>query len=339
MVVLKADAYGHGAVRVAHTVLAHGARWLGVACLSEAVVLRQAGVDAPILVLGYLPQWQARPALLHGIACTVFSEEMAHALSSAAQDLRTTAHAHLKVDTGMGRLGLFPDDVLSFLERVGDLPGLEWQGILTHFSAADDADEDAYTEEQIGRFDALLEELEAAGHSFPLVHAANSAALSRFRRSRYNLVRPGILLYGLAPSPKAPLPERFRPALRFKTVVAQVKAFPPGSSISYGRSYRTEGERRIAVLPVGYADGFRRGPQHWGEVLVRGQRAPIVGRVCMDYSMVDVTHIEGVRPGDEVVLIGQQGEDEITAEEVARRMGTINYEVVSQLLARVPRLI
>jgi len=339
MVVLKADAYGHGAVRIAHTVLAHGAHHLGVACLSEAVALRQAGVEAPILVLGYLPPWQARPALLHNATCTAFSEEMVQAFSSAARDLRSTARLHLKVDTGMGRLGLFPEEVLPFMQKVGRLPGIVWEGLFTHFPAADDPAEDAYSQEQIGRLTALLDQLETAGFSFPLVHAANSAALFRLEASRFNLVRPGIALYGLAPGPETPLPPGFRPALRFKTVVAQVKEFPSDSSISYGRAYHTSGHQRIAALPVGYADGFRRAPRHWGEVLVRGQRAPIVGRVCMDYTMVDVTHIEGIRPGDEVVLIGRQGEDEITVDEVAARLGTINYEVVSQILARVPRLV
>lgn len=339
MVVLKADAYGHGAVRIAHTVLAHGARRLAVACLSEAVALRQAGVDAPILIPGYVPPWQARAAVLHDVTCAVFAEETVQALSAAALDLRATARLHLKVDTGMGRLGLFPADVLPFMRKVGRLPGIAWEGILSHFSVADDPAEDAYTEEQLRQFAALLGSLEAAGFTFPLVHAANSAGLLRFPSSRFNLVRPGISLYGLAPGPLTPLPEGFRPALRFKTTVAQVKTFPPEASISYGRGYRTSGEQRIAVLPVGYADGFRRAPRNWGEVLVRGHRAPIVGRVCMDYTMIDVTPIPGVRPGDEVVLIGRQGNQEITVEEVAERLGTINYEVVSQILARVPRLV
>jgi alanine racemase len=339
MVVLKADAYGHGAVRIAHTVLAHGATRLAVACLSEAVLLRQAGIDAPILIPGYVPPWQARAAILNDVTCAVFSEDVVQALSTAALDLRATARLHLKVDTGMGRLGLFPAEVLAFMQKVGHLPGVVWEGILTHFPVADDPAEDTYTEEQVQQFLDLLDELEAAGFIFPLIHAANSAGLVRFPSARFNLVRPGIALYGLAPGRGTPLPEGFRPALRFKTTVAQVKTFPPGASISYGRTYRTTGEQRIAVLPVGYADGFRRAPRHWGEVLVRGRRAPIVGQVCMDYTMVDVTPIPGVRPGDEVVLIGQQGDEELTVEEVAERLGTINYEVVSQILARVPRLV
>ncbi len=339
MVVLKADAYGHGAVRIAHTVLAHGARRLAVACLSEAVALREAGIEAPILIPGYIAPWQARAAVLHNVTCAAFSEEVVQALSTAAQDLRASARLHLKVDTGMGRLGLFPHEVQPFLQKVGHLPGLVWEGIFTHFSVADDPSEDGYTAAQVRQFQQLLQELEEAGFRFPLVHAANSAGLLRFPAARFNLVRPGIALYGLAPGPGTPLPDSFRPALRFKTTVAQVKEFPAGASISYGRAYRTTAAQRIAVLPVGYADGFRRAPRHWGQVLVRGRRAPIVGRVCMDYTMVDVTDIPGVRAGDEVVLIGRQGDEEITVEEVAERLGTINYEVVSQLLARVPRLV
>lgn len=339
MVVLKADAYGHGAVRIAHTVLAHGARRLAVACLSEAVALREAGIEAPILIPGYVAPWQARAAVLHNVTCAAFSEEVVQALSAAAQDLRSSARLHLKVDTGMGRLGLFPHEARPFLQKVGHLPGLIWEGIFTHFSVADDPSEDDYTAAQVQSFLELLRELQEAGFRFPLIHAANSAGLLRFPAARFNLVRPGIALYGLAPGPGAPLPASFRPALRFKTTVAQVKEFPPGASISYGRAYRTTAAQRIAVLPVGYADGFRRAPRHWGQVLVRGRRAPIVGRVCMDYTMVDVTDIPGVRAGDEVVLIGRQGEEEITVEEVAERLGTINYEVVSQLLARVPRLV
>ena len=171
-----------------------------------------------------------------------------------------------------------------------------------------------------------------------MIHAANSAALLTVPEARFDMVRLGIALYGLAPSPDTPLPAGFRPALSFKTRVAQVKSLPPGSAVSYGNTYRTQGEETIAVIPVGYADGFRRAPAHWGHVLVRGQRAPIVGRVCMDQTMIDVTHIPGVRQGDEVVLIGRQGDESITVEQVAERLGTINYEVVSEILARVPRI-
>lgn len=337
MAVLKADAYGHGAVRVARTVLNHGVSYLGVACLGEAEVLREAGIQAPILVLGYTPAWQAREAILANTAVTLFSEDVARAFSRASQELNRPVTVHVKVDTGMGRLGLLPHEVVPFVEFLSGLPGLVLEGIFTHFSTADSADK-RYTYHQIEVFRRVLAELEERGYRFPLVHAANSPATLSVPESHFNMVRVGIAIYGLAPSPETPLPPGFRPALSFKTQVAQVKELPPGSYVSYGNTYRTQGYERIAVIPVGYADGFRRGPAHWGEVLVKGRRAPIVGRVCMDQTMINVTHIPDVRQGDEVVLIGRQGSEEITVDEVARRLGTINYEVVSEILARVPRV-
>jgi alanine racemase len=337
MAVLKADGYGHGAVRVAHTALNNGARMLGVACLGEAVALRRAGIDAPILILGYTPAWQARETIREGIAATAFDLETMRAFSRAAGELGRTAFVHVKVDTGMGRLGLCPEDVLPVLRQAVSLPDLIVEGIFTHFSVADDADK-AYTYLQLCRFRSVLSQLEGAGIDVPIVHAANSAATLTVPEARFGMVRVGIALYGLAPSRDVQLPPGFQQALAFKTRIAQVKLLPPGSFVSYGNTYQTHGYERIAVIPVGYADGFRRAPSHWGEVLVRGQRAPIVGRVCMDQTMVDVTHIPEAQQGDEVVLIGRQGEDEITVEEVASCLGTINYEVISEILARVPRV-
>lgn len=338
MAVLKADAYGHGAARIAHTALHNGASWLGVACLGEALELRRAGIGAPILALGYTPPWQAREAVLADAVTTLFSREVAQALSRAAVDVGRTARAHIKVDTGMGRLGLLPDEVAPFVREVVALPGLEVEGIFTHMAAADE-DDPAYTLWQLERFEGVLAALRAEGLLPPRVHAANSAATLRFPQSHYTMVRVGLAIYGLNPSRHVLAPEGFSPALRFACQVAQVKELPADSYVSYGCTFRTERPSRIAVIPVGYADGFRRAPTHWGHVLVRGQRAPIVGRVCMDQTMIDVTDIPGVRPGDEVVLIGAQGADAITVDEVAERLGTINYEVVSEILARVPRVV
>ena len=364
MISLKADAYGHGAIQVAQTALHNGASWLGVACLSEGVALRQAGIAAPILILGFTPAWQARDALRHDLTATIFDAEVAQAFSRAALALDRQARVHIKIDTGMGRLGIFHRDAAAFVASLIGLPGLVVEGIFTHLSVADGASEweVAYTAEQLAAFDGVLADLRAAGIDIPLVHALNSAGLlqagvrdqgsgvrnqesgAREKASTFNvqpatcnLVRTGIAVYGLDPSPQVRCPPDFRPALAWKTQIAQVKELPPGSHVGYGAAYRTESQERIAVIPVGYADGFRRAPEHWGEVLVRGQRAPIVGRVCMDQTMVDVTRIPGVRIGDEVVLIGAQGADRITAEEVANRLGTINYEVVSAILPRVPR--
>ncbi len=338
LAVLKADAYGHGALTVARTAFNNGASYGGVASVNEAIKLREGGVDAPLLVLGYTPAWLARDALLHDVTLTLYDTELAWAFSRAAIDLRRIAHVHIKVDTGMGRLGLLPDQVVPFVAEIRDLPNLDLEGIFTHFSIADDEDL-SYTRYQLARFERVLEQLEAIGVTFRRVHCANSAGLLRLPQARFNMVRLGLAMYGLQPSPYVPLPPGFRPALTWHTTVAQVKRLPPGSYVSYGNTYRTAGEETIAVIPVGYADGFRRAPTRWQAVLVRGQRAPIVGRVCMDQTMINVSHIPNVRVGDEVVLIGPQGDDEITAEEVADWLGTINYEVVSEILARVPRVV
>jgi len=259
--------------------------------------------------------------------------------------LESEVPVHVKVDTGMGRLGLLPGQAVDFVREITDLPGLIIEGVFTHLAVADMPDARGvvgwgheYTLGQLASFQRVLEDFEDEGIQTRYVHAANSAAVFAFPESHFNMVRPGIAIYGLNPSPDVPCPAGFEPALSFKTQVAQVKELPPGSYVSYGCAYQTTGETRVAVIPVGYADGFRRGPRNWGEVLVKGQRAPVVGRVCMDQTMIDVTDIADVREGDEVVLIGEQGGDRIGVGEVAEWLGTINYEVVSEILARVPRV-
>jgi Alr-MurF fusion protein len=337
---LKADAYGHGALKVARTVLHNGASMLGVATVSEAAPLREAGIHAPILVFGYVPHWQMREAVHLGLTITLYSIESAQALSRAAQALRQTVRVHVKVDTGMGRLGIRAEhiaEVLKLIHGIIHLRGLELEGIFTHFAMADTHDQ-THARMQLTRFQGILQVIEEEHIRPPLVHAANSAAILSLPESHFDMVRPGIALYGLDPSPEVRLPVGFRPALSFKTQVAQVKVIPEGESISYGCSYTTDRPTCVAILPVGYADGFRRGPTNWGSVLVHGQEAPLLGRVCMDQCIVDVSHISQVRVGDEVVLIGRQGEVSLTAEQVAQRLGTINYEVVSEILARVPRV-
>jgi len=338
MAVLKADAYGHGAARVARTALNNGATWVGVACLGEAIDLRETGISAPILSLGYTPPWQAREAVRYDVSTTLYSLDLATALSRAAADLGRPARVHVKVDTGMGRLGLWPDEVPSFVRATRALPGLTVEGLFTHFATADAADL-SYTREQLAAFRGVIAALRAQDLLPPLVHAANSAAALRVPESRLNMIRPGIAIMGLNPSAEAPLPSGFRAALSFKCALAQVKDLPPGAPVGYGCTWRAQRPSRIGVIPVGYADGFRRAPANWGEVLVRGRRAPLVGSVCMDQSMIDVTDVPDARAGDEVVLIGSQGEDAITADEVAARLGTISYEVVSAILARVPRIV
>lgn len=340
LVSLKADAYGHGALRVARVALRNGAEWLGVATVSEARPLREAGVEAPILVFGYIPPWQAREAARLDLRATVFDLDSARALAQAAREQGRTARAHVKIDTGMARLGLRTEDIpgiVAFVRELRAIPGLEVEGVFTHFATADSLDQ-SYARRQLDRFQATLAALAADGPLPPVIHAANSAATFTLPEARFTMVRAGVAIYGLPPSEEVGLPEGFTPALAFRTVVAQVKWVPAGEGISYGATYITNHPTRIATLPVGYADGFRRAPRNWGEVLIRGKRAPLLGRVAMDQCMVDVTHIPGVEQGDEVTLIGRQGNDELTAQAVAERLGTNAYEVVSSLLARVPRL-
>ena len=345
MAVLKADAYGHGAVQAARVVLRHGASRLAVACLSEGATLRAAGITAPILVLGYTPAWQAREALRLGLDAAVFDLATGQAFSRAARDLGRTARLHLKVDTGMHRLGCGPDEAESLLAQLTELPGLAVEGIFTHLACADDRGDAgrAATEAQLASWQSLLTRLEAAGRRPRLAHALNSAGLLAWLQARGDLVRPGIALYGLAPS--AALAEAcgprgldLRPVLSWRTQVGQLHRLDAGEAVGYGASWRAARPSLIATIPVGYADGFRRAPKAWRQVLVRGRRAPLVGRVSMDQSAVDVTDIPGVRQGDTVTLIGRQGEDAILADEVAAWLGTLHYEVVAGILARVPRL-
>ncbi|GCE48667.1 UDP-N-acetylmuramoyl-tripeptide--D-alanyl-D-alanine ligase [Thermosporothrix hazakensis] len=340
LISLKADAYGHGALKVARTVLHNGASMLGVATLSEAITLREAGIDAPILIFGYVPNWQMREAVRQEVTFTLYTREAAQALSRAAQALRKMARVHVKVDTGMGRLGIRSEqqsEIIELIELIRSLPGLELEGLYTHFASAD-AEDKTHAYMQLSRFQHILTTLDERQLRPPIVHASNSAATLSMPEARFDMVRPGIAIYGLDPSPEVPLPPGFRPALSFKTQVAQVKMIPAGEGISYGCTYITTRPTRVAVLPVGYADGFRRSPQNWGTVLIHGQEAPILGRVCMDQCIIDVTHIPQTRVGDEVVLIGKQGNSSLTAEKVAQRLGTINYEVVAEILARVPRV-
>ncbi|PZN03206.1 MAG: alanine racemase [Bacillota bacterium] len=339
MAVVKADGYGHGAVMVARTALAHGARRLAVAVVEEGVHLRQSAIACPILVMGWTPPWQYGLALRYDLELTVSSEEEARALAEAARREGRRVRVHLKVDTGMGRLGLRWDHprLAEVAARIAGLGGLELVGVFTHLATADDPDA-PLTEEQLARFGRIVATLDERGLRPLLRHAANSAALLRLPGARYDLVRPGIALYGLEPFRGAVAAFDLRPALAWKTRVALVKEVPAGTPISYGATFVTRRPSRIAVLPVGYADGLRRALSNRGQVLVGGRRVPIVGRVCMDQVMVDVTDAGPVAVGDEAVLIGRQGDEAITADEMAGWMDTIGYEVVTGIGRRVPRI-
>ncbi len=341
--VVKANAYGHGATIIAPAALAAGADRLAVATLGEGAALRQAGVTAPVLLLGYAPPWQAADLVRQELTATVYSLEVADALAQAAGEQGVQARVHVKVDTGMHRLGLPPEEVSAFLAALAQRRHLVVEGIYTHFSTADEADK-RFTRRQFERFTQLLARLEEQGLRPPLAHAANSAATLSLPETRLEMVRCGIALYGLHPSPETPLPPGFRPVLSWKAQLAQVKPLEAGEPVSYGNTYVAPSRRTIGVIPVGYADGFPRAPRHWQSVLVHGQAAPILGRVCMDQTVIDVTEVRGpggrpAQAGDEVVLIGAQGGARLSAETVAQRTGTINYEVTSRLLARLPRVV
>ncbi len=335
--VVKANAYGHGAVQVARAALEAGAARLAVHRAIEGAALRRAGIEAPILVMGYTPpaaadlvaRWRLTPALI--------TTEFAQALSTLGQANGRPIPVHIKVDTGMSRFGLQPDEVVDFATQIRRLPGLEIEGIFTHFATADAADP-FYALKQLETFNQVLDAVHEAGISTPLVHAANSAAAMKLPRAHFDGVRMGIAMYGLRPSDEWPPVFALHPALALKGHVGRIRVLPAGAGIGYGRTYVTQHPTRVALVQVGYGDGFHRILSNQGQVLIHGRRAPIVGRVSMDQIVIDVDSIPDVRQDEEVVLIGKQGDAELNAEEVARLAGTINYEVTTSLLPRVTRV-
>lgn len=329
MAVVKANAYGHGAAQVAQAAAEAGADWLGVARIEEGLALREAGLTVPILVLGYTPPSEVGRAVVNDLSLAVFDYEMARIGSLAATAVGQTLRLHIKVDTGMGRLGARPNDAPALVVAVRALEQVEVEGIFTHFAGSDLADLTS-TRKQLTEFESVLDAIDRP----PLVHASNSAGAFALPEARFDLVRMGIALYGLDPSEAVPCPAGFRPALTWRARVAQVKTLPPGHGVSYGAEYVTTETETLAVVPVGYADGYRRVPKNVNEVLIRGQRARVRGRVCMDQIIVGVSHIPDMRVGDEVTLLGP----DMPADELARRWGTINYDVTSGIMARVPRL-
>jgi alanine racemase len=341
LAVVKADAYGHGAVHVARTLERAGVAFLGVALVEEGRVLRDAGLKGDLLVLGgaYDGAWEL--LLEQRMVPVVFRPEHLQGLGQAARARGTTARAHLKVDTGMGRLGVQTHEVAAFLEAARAFPEVRLEGLCSHFANADLADA-ALTHEQILRFRTALGQMRAAGHDPRWRHLSNSAGLLSLPEVRdgmeLNLVRPGLGLYGLVPAPWLRPPRTLEPVLQWKTAVLHLKTVPTGTPVSYGSTWHAPRPSRIATLPVGYADGWSRLLSNRGSVLVRGHRAPVVGRVCMDLCMVDVTDIPEVAVGDEVVLLGTQGGLSQDAHQLAQLQGTIAYDVLCAIGARVPRV-
>ncbi len=337
LVVLKADAYGHGAVPVARAALAHGAHMLGVGDSSEALELRGAGIEAPILILGAIVDGEMEQVIAHRITPCVHSAKRVHTLAAMAEALDRGVSVHLKVDTGMGRLGVMPSAVMDVAREILASPRLHLEGICTHLAQADRQD-DPFTLEQIRIFHEVAAEVEALTGPIPLKHAASSAAVFHYPKAHLDMVRPGLAVYGLQPAGKGPGAPALRPALSLKTQVVYLKDMPQGAPVGYARTHVTNRPTRIAILPIGYNDGYAFLFSNQAQVLVRGRRVPVVGRVSMDYTTVDVTDVPGVEVGEEVVLIGRQGREQIPVEELARIKGTIPYEVVCSLGRRIRRV-
>ena len=327
MAVVKGNAYGHDVLEIVPIFLKNGATRLAVARLEEGIFLRKAGIDVPILVLGATLKEEAETALMHDITTSVCNISFIKKMNELSLKLKKKAKIHLKIDTGMGRLGVKPEKAVDFIKKVLTFDHIIIEGIFTHFSVADEKDK-KYTEEQFRKFSEILKILEKEKIRIPLKHVSNSATLLDLEHMWLDMVRPGIALYGLYPSKEVKKVIKLIPAQRFKTRIAFLKELPAEKSISYGRTYTTYKKNTIiASLPIGYADGYSRLLSNKGEVLVRGRRMPIIGRICMDQCMIDVTDLPLVKIGDEVVLWGKQGNERITVEEIADKLNTINYEI------------
>ena len=337
--VIKADAYGHGAVEMAHVLINNGVDMFAVAMLDEAIYLRKNGIKEDIIILGITQSDLMGEVIENNAIQVVSSFREAKILSDYAVKHGKTARVHIKSDTGMGRIGFMStDESVEEICRINELPNLNIEGIFTHFATADSFDK-AFTEVQKERFVWMINHLEERGISLSVRHAANSAGIMDFEDLFFTHVRAGIILYGMYPSDEV-MKDRLdlEPVMSVKTRIAYIKTIEKGTTIGYGRTYTAPSRRVIATIPIGYADGYSRGLSNKGAVLVRGQKAPIVGRVCMDQCMIDITDIEGVQVEDEVVVMGKQGNNEISADMIAELLDTINYEIVCMFSKRVPKV-
>lgn len=340
MAVVKADAYGHGVLETVSTLIENGTSRLAVSMLDEAIQLRKIGIDVPILVLSHTNPKRADELIKYQITQTIYSHDMAKILSDEALRQGVKAKVHIKIDTGMTRVGFPPGySAVKAVMEIQKLPGIIIEGIFSHFATADEKDS-SNTMHQIELFESIISELNRIGILIPIRHISNSAAILQYPEFSMELVRPGIILYGIYPSEEVrKVDADFKPAMTLKTNIAMIKWVEAGTAISYGRKFTTGRKSLIATIPVGYADGYSKLLTGKGRVLVNGQFAPVVGSICMDQCMIDVTEIDGdVKTGDEVVLLGKQGNREITAQELAGYIGTIPYEIICIIGKRVPRV-
>nr|WP_320133171.1 alanine racemase [uncultured Holophaga sp.] len=340
MISIKGNAYGHGAREIAHMAQQEGlADWLGVATLPEALSLRESGITLPILKLTVTFPEEMEAAVQGGITLSVCEEENLRALETTAARLGLTGGVHLKIDTGMGRLGVTDDEAPAFARAIEASPHLHLEGAFTHLPVSDEPQQDADTQAQVERFKAIIDQVEAAiGRPLELVHCSNSGGVLGHDYAWLNMVRPGVIVYGYYPDTNTPRTIPLQPGLSFLTRVSFLKKVPEGTAVGYGHTWKAPRPTWIATIPVGYADGFNRLFSNSGRVLIGGRFYPVVGRVCMDQIMVDLGPETSVAFGDEVVLIGRSGQEEITAAEWARKLGTITYEVTCQIAARVARV-
>lgn len=336
MAIVKANGYGHGAIPVAKAALAAGATMLGVHRIQEGIELRKAGVDAPILILGYTPPDGAELIVRWRLTPSLGNVESGTAINAAAQAAGVQVPVHVKIDTGMSRYGVMPADALDFFRWLANQSGLTLQGMFTHFATADSANT-IHAHKQLQRFTEVRSTLVSAGFIIPMTHAAASAAIMSMPDSYFDMVRPGICMYGLDPSSEFANTFEIHPAMTIKSRICRLQVLPVGAEVSYGRLWKAERPTKAALVPVGYGDGWRRNLTNRGSVLIRGQRAPMIGRVCMDQFVVDATDIPDAALHDEVVLVGSQGKERIPMEEVSRWAETINYETATSLLPRVAR--
>lgn len=336
MPIVKADAYGHGVIPVVKTLMACGAQRYGVALLEEALEIKAVFPALTVMVLGATEQDHSDILVKEDIIPAIFLLSQAQALSEAAVKQNLTARLHIKIDTGMNRIG-FRERDFADLMKIAALPNLFIEGIFTHLATSDQRDL-SFAREQLKRFQSLYDKLKKSGLTIPIRHAANSAALLQFPEAHFELVRPGISLYGYTPSAQMSAADGLEPVMSWKAKVSHIKSIKAGESVSYGRTFQAAYPTHVATIPVGYADGLRRALSNQGEMLIHGRRSTIIGRVCMDQTMLEVTKIPGVQVGDVVTILGKDGYDQISATEMAEWIGTISYEVVCGISKRVPRV-
>ncbi|WP_195972928.1 alanine racemase [Clostridium thermobutyricum] len=337
--VVKADAYGHGALDVVPVLLKNGADRLAVAVITEAIELREAGINVPILILGYTPISFADDIINYDIEQTVFDLNYAKELSKAALRLGKKAKIHISLDTGMGRIGFIPnEESINAIEEISKLDGIEITGMFTHFSTADEADKN-YTREQFEKYKWTVDQLEKRDINVGIKHVANSATIIDLEEYYYDAIRPGIILYGYYPSNEVNKEKiKIRPALTLKSHVIHLKEVKEGTYISYGRKYVTKGIEKIATLPIGYADGYTRLLSGKVKVIINNKLVPVVGRICMDQCMVNVSELDSVKVGDEVILLGETENCKYNADDIAKEIDTISYEILCMIGKRVPRV-